>query len=263
MASQRTAWSRDELPLAINLYYRTPFGRQHSRNPEIVDLANRLGRTPGSVAMKLNNLTSLDPDEAARGVRGLSKASALDREVWREFHSDWEAMAARSEALWDAMSAGSQQPQGGVEVELEIAAADFSRAETEGTRTSKVRYAQSYFRRAVLAAYENRCCITGNPVPELLVASHILPWANFPTQRVNPANGLCLSRLHDAAFDAGLITFDEKDRLVLSKSLKEYLPSKALQENFLFYEGRPLTPPIRFRPRPDFLQEHRERSFRG
>jgi hypothetical protein len=60
--------------------------------------------------------------------------------------------------------------------------------------------------------------------PELLIASHIVPWSTLDDRaplapvprgvglgvrgRVDPRNGLCLSRLHDAAFDRGLITFD-------------------------------------------------------
>ncbi len=42
-------WERDELILAINLYCKTPFGRIHVRNPEIIELATLLGRTPGNI----------------------------------------------------------------------------------------------------------------------------------------------------------------------------------------------------------------------
>lgn len=84
----------------MNLYCRIPFGRQHSHAPEIIDLAQVLGRTPGSVAMKLNNLTSLDPEEQARGIKGLPGASKLDRQIWDDFHKNWEEMAAESELLW-------------------------------------------------------------------------------------------------------------------------------------------------------------------
>jgi putative restriction endonuclease len=55
-----------------------------------------------------------------------------------------------------------------------------------------------------------RCCISGINVPRLLVASHIKPWSEFPEERLDPRNGLCLSSIHDAAFDAGLITLDKK-----------------------------------------------------
>ncbi len=132
---------------------------------------------------------------------------------------------------------------------------------TESIRTQKVRLAQGFFRRTVLAAYLGRCCISSIPIPELLIASHILPWAFFPEQRTNPCNGLCLSRLHDAAFDEGLITFDEDYRLVLSQRLKDHLPNESLQLNFSSYEGKPLHMPEKFFPDRKFISHHREHIF--
>jgi hypothetical protein len=61
-------WTRDQLLAALNLYHRTPFGRQHKTYPPIVELAALMGRTPSAVAMKLNNFTSLDDAERARGT---------------------------------------------------------------------------------------------------------------------------------------------------------------------------------------------------
>ncbi len=132
---------------------------------------------------------------------------------------------------------------------------------TESKKLTSVRLAQGFFRRTVIAAYLGRCCISGNPIQELLVASHILPWADYPEHRVNPRNGLCLSRLHDAAFDRGLITFDEKYRLVLSKRIKDYLTSEAVRLNFGTFEGERLVLPEKFLPDNVFLLYHRERIF--
>lgn len=249
----RKPWNRDELLLVMNLYCRIPFGRQHSRAPEIIELASALDRTPGSVAMKLNNLTSLDPEERARGVKGLPGASQLDRRVWNEFHEDWERCAIESEQLWLQIS-HSQPPEiGDVDISNE--------GPTETERTVKVRLAQGFFRRMVLAAYQGRCCVSGNPLAELLVASHILPWASHPEQRVNPRNGLCLSRLHDGAFDQGLIAFDDDYRLILSKRLKDHLASQAIRDNFACYEGNPMKLPEKFYPDRRFLAKHREFLF--
>jgi hypothetical protein len=93
----RRPWSRDELLIAFNLYCRMPFGRMHQRNPTIIAVAKYLGRTPGSVAMKLCNFASFDTSLQARGVRGLSGASLADREVWDEFHADWTQLALDSQ----------------------------------------------------------------------------------------------------------------------------------------------------------------------
>ncbi|MDB4462977.1 HNH endonuclease, partial [Akkermansiaceae bacterium] len=92
-------WTRNELLQALNLYHRTPFGKQHSTYTPIVALAEKLGRTPGSIAMKLSNLTSLDAVEQERGIKGLSGASKLDREIWAEFENNLPALAEESEPL--------------------------------------------------------------------------------------------------------------------------------------------------------------------
>ena len=133
---------------------------------------------------------------------------------------------------------------------------------TEATATVRVRTAQSFFRKVVLAAYQWRCCVTGNPVPELLIASHILPWSEFPKERVNPSNGLCLAANFDRAFDQGLIAFGEDTKLVLSSELRAHLPDKAIEREFLSMEGAPLRMPERFPPVGEFLEYHRRKIFR-
>ena len=261
-------WSRDELLLVMNLYFRIPFGRQHSRAPEVVELATMLGRTSGSVAMKLNNITSLDPEENLRGVRGLSGASSLDRAIWREFQNGWEQATAESEALWNGRLLRRNDAGNSISTRQETQTDrhghewdEFS--PTEKTQLAKVRLAQSFFRKVVLSAYDGRCCITGIPIPQLLIASHILPWSTHPEHRADPRNGLCLSQLHDAAFDKGLITFDEKNRLVLSAKIKEHLTSAVMNYSFALYEGKTITMPERFAPNSDFMTIHRETNFAG
>lgn len=54
-----------------------------------------------------------------------------------------------------------------------------------------IRLGQSEFRRKVLKNFNNQCCLTGITESNLLVASHIVPWAMDKLHRGNPANGLC------------------------------------------------------------------------
>ena len=178
------AWNRDELIVVFNLYCSMPFGQMHSRNPGIVDMARLLGRTPSSVAMKLVNFASFDPAHQARGVSGLKGASHGDRAIWDEFHANWERLAFESEQqLAELMASGQEpivpplipQPAQGFRIPEGIPTGP-----TESTRTLQVRTVQGFFRKAVVAAYQCKCCVTGNPVPELLIASHILPWSQFP-----------------------------------------------------------------------------------
>jgi len=61
MKEGQTLWTRDELILTINRYNKLTFGQMSQTNRDIIELANLIGRTPGSVAFKLVNFASLDP----------------------------------------------------------------------------------------------------------------------------------------------------------------------------------------------------------
>ena len=89
MKKGQKLWTRDELILAINLYCKLPFGRLHRSNPEVIHLAELIGRTPSSIAYKLVNFASLDPSLQARGIKGASNSSKLDKIIWDEFYNNW------------------------------------------------------------------------------------------------------------------------------------------------------------------------------
>src|SRR5208283_5043877 len=95
----RRDWTRDELIVAFNLYCRIPFGRIHIRNPEIIWLANALGRTPSSVSWKLANFARLDPALQKRHIRGASHGSKAEEEIWNQFNDDWDSLAFESQRL--------------------------------------------------------------------------------------------------------------------------------------------------------------------
>jgi putative restriction endonuclease len=133
---------------------------------------------------------------------------------------------------------------------------------TESKASVRVRRGQQFFRQTILSSYGVRCCISDINVPRLLIASHIKPWRDFPDARLDPRNGLCLSVLHDAAFDAGLITLDNDLAVVLSTKLQRFFPSVALDQNFAKFEGHPIRLPDKVaEPNPAFLQFHRTRIF--
>jgi len=83
--------------------------------------------------------------------------------------------------------------------------------DTETERVTKQRVGQEIFRRALMRYWDNRCPLTGVTEPELLRASHILPWAECGSdaERLDVHNGLLLSAHWDAAFDAGLVSFSD------------------------------------------------------
>jgi putative restriction endonuclease len=127
----------------------------------------------------------------------------------------------------------------------------------DAVRSVKTRLGQGFFRDMILQQYRSSCCVTGLTVPELLRASHISGWAKDKKNRLNPANGLCLSATYDAAFDKHLISFDEKYRMVLSRDLKDHYSNSAFKAYFLNFEGRKLRKPSRYLPDQFLLEKHR------
>ena len=247
-------WTRDQLLLALRLYMRLPFGKLHRLNPEIIDLAAKIGRSPNALAMKACNFANLDPVLKARGVRGLSNLSNADREIWAEFAANSEALAAEAE---DAAARLEGRPADVADADL--APLTVPTGETELTRLVRTRRVQSFFRAAVMFSYESRLAITGLAVPELLVASHIIPWSESVERRADPCNGICLSALFDRAFDRALITIDADLRVVVSPRLKDAAAAADLSCSILEAEGRQATLPRRFPPATDALEWHRRR----
>ncbi len=249
-------WTREDTLIALNLYTKLKFGQFDSKNSVIQEVAAKMGRPPGSLSMKLCNLASLDPVQRARGIKGLEGASRQDREMWQEFHTNSLAMGTAAEELFHDLITHDQTKD--VVVEDGAIKLVTPTGPTETQATVKVRRGQKFFRDAVLTAYDVRCCISGINVPRLLVASHIKPWSEFPHERLNPRNGLCLSSLHDDAFDSGLITLDEDLCLMLSNRLQKFFPQPALEQNFVPYEGKPIRLPEKLaEPDGEFLRYHR------
>lgn len=162
-AARRIPWSRDELIVVCGLYFTLPFGQMHARNPRIIDIAQRLGRTPSSIAMKLVNFASLDPAHRARGIRGLGGCSRADEQMWEEFRENWDQMMILSETKLRALPATvpNGATGGGTEYVPDACA-------TEAEATVMVRTVQGVFRKVVLAAYNSTCCISEIPIPEPL-----------------------------------------------------------------------------------------------
>jgi hypothetical protein len=94
---------------------------------------------------------------------------------------------------------------------------------TEVERLVVQRIGQNLFRAALIAYWDSRCPLTGISDPALLRASHIVPWAECQSddQRLDVHNGLLLSALWDAAFDAGLVGFGDDGSVLASSNLSD------------------------------------------
>jgi len=255
MDNKRTPWTNDELLVVFRLYCRTPFGKLHQRNPDILDISKLLGRSPSAVGMKACNFASLDPAQRSRKVAGLGNVSKADRDLWERFENDSEGVAAEAEAVYARLSGrdlASDEWDFGITLPL---------GPTEVTRSVRTRCVQSFFRAAVLTSYEYRCALTGLAVPELLNASHIIPWKTDAKRRADPRNGIALNVLYDRAFDRGLITFDTSLRVMLSERLVCACPSAFQSQILCQLKGRQLQLPPRFAPDPVAIAYHRENIF--
>ncbi|MCK4824764.1 HNH endonuclease, partial [bacterium] len=203
-----TLWNREELILAFELYCRIPFQKTKSDNPEVIELARMIGRTPASVARKLGNFGAFDPALQNLNIKGLTHTSKMDREIWNEFHTDWNGLVWEANLLKKKFNIVPQfdetfrQPKG----------------PSEKKRLTKQRVHQAFFRETVLSSYETTCCVTGLSIRECLIASHIVPWSKEEKFRTDPTNGLCLSATFDRLFDAGLMSIT-KDLIIRFSSL--------------------------------------------
>jgi len=257
MASER--WSEEDTKLALFLYFQLPYGKLHRGNPEIQRLAEFLDRTHSSVAMKLGNFASLDPVVTETGRKGLSGASKLDQIVFDRFSSDWTALVDETEAAWNKI----------LDIDSTALLKDHTtpyhfkpyEGQSSTERLSTTRLGQSFFRRAVLANYDDRCCVTGISDPRLINASHIKPWAVDEENRHNPANGVALSATFDRAFDQGLMAINDDGRISFSAQLLA-LGCESTRQYFSKYEGKLIELPRRFPLKSEFLNWHKAEIFR-
>lgn len=241
----RKNWTREELLLTLNLYCKLPFGKFSASTPEIIELAEFIGRTPGAVAMKLSNFASLD--DSLHQV-GLPNASRLDKAIWAEFTSNWDQAVLESESLLDSE----------VLITTDLKTAPMV---TETSQTLSVRRGQNFFRLAILNNYNKQCCICNLPIESLLIASHIVPWNADKTNRLNPHNGMCLCAIHDKAFDRGFLTLDEEYRILFADDFKYLSDNQAIEQFFMNYQYKTIQLPEKFTPAQEFLEYHRSNIF--
>jgi len=256
---ERRNWSEQELIVAFNLYCKLPFGQFHNNNTKVIELAKILGRTPSSVSLKLCNFARLDPIHQKRGIKGMQHGSKLEEKIWNEFNQNWEELAYQSELILAELKGLKRD-------ELIKNLAKFDKELPEGKEResiAKVRINQNFFREMILASYGCRCAICSLPEKNLLVASHIIPWAVNVSLRMNPQNGICMCSLHDKAFDRGLIAISDNFRLLVSTTIKKLSNEVAVQRGFLPYQDIGVRLPDKFLPDKKFIEYHREKIFTG
>ena len=248
--SQRL-WTREEEIIVFNLYCKIPFKNSSKNHPDVIRIANLIGRSPSAVKMKIGNFGSFDENLKKQGIVGLTNASKLDKDIFDEFSENWDKLAYESELLISKLNNSNvgiideNMPEG-----------------SEHITTVKARINQNFFRNAVLSSYNSTCCITGICTPKLLIASHIKPWKNStPTEKTDPRNGICLNALHDKAFDQGYITIQKDYTITISQHLKDIYSGNIIEQYFGTYNGKQIIMPEKFVPNQEYLEYHNDVIF--
>jgi putative restriction endonuclease len=111
-------------------------------------------------------------------------------------------------------------PSDQVEADIETIISNKEISVTEKSNLIKTRIGQGTFR-GKLINYWKGCAVTGCPMVNLLVASHIKPWAaSNNAERLDAFNGLLLLPNLDRAFDLGYISFDANGKIQISPKLE-------------------------------------------
>jgi putative restriction endonuclease len=258
MQKNQRLWTRDELVLALNLYLKLPFGKLDSRTPDIIHLANIIGRNANAVSMRLNNFASVDPFHMKRGIKGLEGGKKQVQPIWDEFVNNKEELLFESERIlvkmentsienkYDEILRGTEHLTGKYRIQ-EV----------------KTRVNQDVFRKIVLANYDYKCAITGIDIIQILKASQIIPWSKNEKERLNPENGICFSPLYDCAFDKGLIGINKSLEIILSSYIKGKSKMDYYSKYFSEIEGLKILKPKKYLPNADFLEYHLDVIFKS
>ena len=251
--AQINLWTYDEMIIVLDLYFKLPFGRLNKNTPEVKALAKLIGRTDNSVALRLVNYAACDPYILSTGRHGMASGRDRCMPYWDQYANDKERLFLKAEEIRTRLS---KTP---IEKILDIKPEDFIGKERDAVIKQRVN--QSSFRTMILGNYENKCAISGIDIPELLVASHIVPWSMDAKNRLNPSNGICLSPLYDKMFDKGLIGIRDDYSIQLSYELKQNIGKDFYDKHIGFIADRKLRLPIEHFPDTSFLEYHYNNIF--
>lgn len=262
-------WTQDEIIVALCLYYKLASGTFSGTREQAIDgVASILGRSHASVEFKLSNLSACDDTSKITGLTNINKYDKIIFDKYflhiDQLFKDGSNIIKNSSQSFDrsknVLTEDNPYMEDNYDSSDKLNQTDANYSGEETIRLVKTREKQWAFRTKLLSTYEHRCCISGISQPELLIASHIIPWADNKEKRLDPSNGLLLNALLDRAFDKGLITFDATDlSLKISDRLKDAKSLDYLNQ----YRGAVLTKPRNERATPskENLEYHNDIIF--
>lgn len=124
-------------------------------------------------------------------------------------------------------------------------------------RTVRQRLFQSRFRQAILSLYSHRCAMTGLPEPHLIDAAHIVEVGEDESLATNLRNGICISKIHHAAFDRCLIGIDPDYKVRVSRRLLSIHDGPMLEQGLKAIDGKKILLPSKrdYWPDPELLEK--------
>lgn len=215
-------WEEPELILALALYCTLPASKIAGKTPAVMELAAKLGRSPGSVSFKLANFLAIDEKTKGKGFSHYGNTDKLVMERFTDPATSTIDLLKLSESVQEVLSTGLYSP----DVEKIILPERYTRVSEflnpqmgeDKQVTAKVRLGQNFFRRSVLANCGDRCMITGCRYPSLLEAAHILPWSDFHSDRLSMGNGIALNVLMHRAYDRNLMGISPDGKVEFAES---------------------------------------------
>lgn len=125
--------------------------------------------------------------------------------------------------------------------------------ETERESFVSQRVGQDILRKSIIELYNNKCAMCDIDATEILTASHIVPWSEDESLRLDPSNTILLCGLHDLAFDKGLITINDDFSITFPNKPEGLL--SVLKK--ITYKKLNLPMKEEFYPKTEFLKRHR------
>lgn len=243
-------WTREEVLVALYVYGLIPFSKCSSSNEVIKKFAKLLGRTPGSLGLKISNIASLDPKLKNRGVIGMVNGAKMDKNVWEEFiKSPYEIL---EEAQHIILENGGPAYLG-EELREDI-------FDNTDNSVMSLRMLENYFKSVILTSYNHTCCVTGLKEPLLVEACHIIKNLEDKNKLVTPQNGLCLNPLFHKAYDTNLMSITPDYEIIISDRFMDN-SGPELCDMLDNINGRRIIIPDKFEPSQKLL-DMRYQQFR-
>ena len=242
-------WTREETIVAFNLYCKIPFKSSSKTHPLIIKYSQILGRSPSALNMKIGNIGRLDPDLKKQGITGLAHGAKIEEDIWNEFYNNTDLLAFESEKIIAQLSNQSIEDYTAIQID------DLPQG-IERSAIIKQRVNQSFFRAAVMSAYNFKCCISGVNSPLLVEACHIVDWSEDPNNRTNPKNGLCMNPFFHKAYDKYLLAITPDLSIIVSQELFQSATDKIFFNYLKEINGRKILIPDKFLPQRELLALH-------